>query len=236
MVLGHDRGFAVEGRSGGRFGVDRVGLAPLAAHLTVGAIDLDDLDAVVLEVASEADAVGTSALDTDPFERAETLRPAPQSRVAPRVGVKDRRVEDLASLIDDGCHVEVLVGVNPAEHAEWFFCHDGSAFLIDGMAPPAGLRTGHTRRLSKRLSSQVRPASWCIPGKELGRQITHPGAKPVTDIESGPTPCRGPNQYVCHRGRPTSMKRNPRQSTITLQLGRHRRVARLNILDVNSVE
>jgi hypothetical protein len=35
-------------------------------------------------------------------------------------------------------------------------------------------------------------------GKELGRQIRHQGTKPVTQFESGPTPHRGPNQYVCH--------------------------------------
>ena len=37
-----------------------------------------------------------------------------------------------------------------------------------------------------------------VPGEEMGRQITHPGTKPVTQFESGPTPGRGPNQYVCH--------------------------------------
>ena len=37
-----------------------------------------------------------------------------------------------------------------------------------------------------------------VPGEEMGRQIRHQGTKPVTQFESGPTPCRGPNQYVCH--------------------------------------
>src|SRR5664280_2217370 len=37
-----------------------------------------------------------------------------------------------------------------------------------------------------------------IPGTELGRQIRQQGTKPVTQFESGPIPCRGPNQYVCH--------------------------------------
>ena len=37
-----------------------------------------------------------------------------------------------------------------------------------------------------------------VLGEELGRQITHQGTKPVTQLGSGPTPCRGPNQYACH--------------------------------------
>lgn len=85
---GHDRGLAVQGRPGRGLGVDRVGLAPLAAHLAVRSVHLHDLDAVGLEVVSEPGAVGTGALDADPGERAKALEPPAQGRVALRGGFK----------------------------------------------------------------------------------------------------------------------------------------------------
>jgi hypothetical protein len=88
----------------------------LATHLTVRSIDLDDLDAVVCQVASEASAVGAGALDADLGERAEALQPLPQRRVALRVGFEGGRVEDSSSLVDHRRDVDVLVGVNPSEH------------------------------------------------------------------------------------------------------------------------
>ncbi len=121
MVLGHDRGLAIQSRPGGRLGVDGIGLAALTTHLAVRSVHLHDLDAVGLEVTGETGAVGTSALDADLHEGAEAPEPARQRRVALGVGVKGRRVEDLSSFVHDGCYVDVLVGVNSAEHAEWFF-------------------------------------------------------------------------------------------------------------------
>lgn len=86
--------------------------------MTVGAVDLHDLDAVALEVTGEPGAVGTGALDTNSRECAEPLQPMLEVRVALRVDLEGRRVEDFASFIHNGRHVDVLVGVNPAEHAE----------------------------------------------------------------------------------------------------------------------
>jgi hypothetical protein len=67
------------------------------------------------------------------------------------------------------------------------------------MAPPAGRRTGHTRCLSKLLSSHVRPASWCASPDRGQVDRSHIKAQCQSHRSSQAQPhFRGPNHHVCH--------------------------------------
>lgn len=83
-VAGLRRGGRCAGadRPGDGFGVDGVGLAAQSAHLAVGPVDLQHLDAFVDEVAEQPDAVAAGALDADGADGAQAARPSQELGVS----------------------------------------------------------------------------------------------------------------------------------------------------------
>ena len=68
--------------AGGGFGIDRVGLAEPVSGGPVGAVDLDDVRAAVVQVAGESGAVRTCAFETEASVWSEIRGPAVQLLVA----------------------------------------------------------------------------------------------------------------------------------------------------------
>ena len=113
-----------QGRPGGFDGVEGIGLAAAAALLSVGSVDFDDLDADSAQVAGQARAIGTGALDADLGHVAEGLEPAQQRLVAGRVGLEALRAEQPAERVEGGSHVDVEVRVDTTGHTTRSF-YDG---------------------------------------------------------------------------------------------------------------
>jgi hypothetical protein len=77
LGLSRTRGPTREGSSSGFDRIKRIGLAMIASGLTVGAIDLHDLDAPSTQEASHPDPIGTGPFDSDLGHLAEPFEPTP---------------------------------------------------------------------------------------------------------------------------------------------------------------
>ena len=116
----------------GRFDrVDRIRLAPHAADLTVGAIDLDHHQPARLQVARQARPVGAGSFHTDPSDRTERAEPVMQ-RDEPGVAVRERRdFEQSAVRVERGRDMVVEVGVDSTR--------DRARRIYDGHCHPFSL-------------------------------------------------------------------------------------------------
>ena len=71
--------------AGGGFRVDWVGLAALATHLAVHAVDFDHLDSTGAKYAGEVHPIGPRALDADLVDLPERSHPVEKNTTAPSV-------------------------------------------------------------------------------------------------------------------------------------------------------
>jgi hypothetical protein len=110
-------------------GVDRVGLAPAPAGAAVGAVDLEDLEAVGAGEAGQASAVGAGAFNADALDRPEAFGPGHQGDIAAGRGRKRPRVQRPSRLVDHRGHMGLQVGVDAdGDRARgcWHAFHDRS--------------------------------------------------------------------------------------------------------------
>jgi hypothetical protein len=97
-------------------GVQGVGLAAPAAVAAVGSVDLQDFDAGLGQVPGDTGPVAAGAFDADLAEVAKAAHPAQHGPVAgpgggERLGPQHDRLG-----VDDRSDVQVLVGVDAADH------------------------------------------------------------------------------------------------------------------------
>ena len=118
-------------RPGGLDGVEGIGLARPTPLLAVRPIDLDDVDAVGLQVTGEPGAVAASALDADQGDGSEAAQPAEQAPVAGGVRGKRLDAQQPADGVQGGGHMDVEVGVNASGDPVWHGGH-GSSLLVLG--------------------------------------------------------------------------------------------------------
>ena len=85
----------------GRLGVDGVGLAASATHLSVRPVDFEHLDAFTREEAEETGAVGTGPFDANLCDVAEPPQPRQDLTVTGARRGELGRVEDLAVVVED---------------------------------------------------------------------------------------------------------------------------------------
>jgi len=127
--LGRDTVALGEDGSCGSLSVEQVRLAATATHLSIGAADLDDLDAFRSKQPCQPGTVGTAALNANAIQLPEVAQPI-QDRSASLPSRRERRGADLSSEVikcDD--HVRVLVGVDAADHLPR--CFHGGPFFGD---------------------------------------------------------------------------------------------------------
>jgi hypothetical protein len=108
-----DRGLAGEDLAGRGFGIDRVGLADVAAKLAVRPVDLDHRDATLTQPAAQAGAVRAGPLDPDGVDRAELAGPAVQLSEPGRGGGELELVESASELVERDRDVNLLVVSTP---------------------------------------------------------------------------------------------------------------------------
>jgi len=100
-------------------------LAAKSAHLSVGSIDFDDVEAVLIENSGDGRSVRASAFDTDTDNRDERREPLQQLAVAFLRGFGGVGVELSTEVVDHGDHVKVLVRVYsrvcPGCGVTWFW-------------------------------------------------------------------------------------------------------------------
>src|ERR1700723_2369151 len=156
-----------------RLGVDRVGLAPLTSHGPIRAIDLDHFDARCGQVAGEAGTIGACAFDTYSSKLAEAAHPGQEVAITLGACRELGRLEDPASIVDHGAHVDIFMGVHPADDNLLCFCHAWSCLPLMpmGEAPPAG--TDRTLMVLVKAPIRSRPSDrLCTSRAEPGRQIS----------------------------------------------------------------
>ena len=107
-------------------GVDSVGLAPTAAGLAVGAVDLQHPCPASGETARQARPVGAGPLDADGLDGPVGLHPGEQMVIALRVGGERGRSQRPSQAVHDGGHMGVLVRVDPADDGGLILWHSCS--------------------------------------------------------------------------------------------------------------
>jgi hypothetical protein len=129
--LGQSSGPAAEGRSGRLDGVGGIGLAGGSSGLTVGPVDLDDLDAGGIQVPGQPGAIGARALHADPGHLTEGTHPGQQLSIAGSAGRKRLDAQQAADIVQGRGDMDVQVGVDSAR--------DGAAGFYDGHRHPFSL-------------------------------------------------------------------------------------------------
>src|SRR5207302_7904074 len=105
----------------------------------VGTVDLDDVDVVVQQEASETSPVGAGPLDTDPDDGAKAAQPGQQLPVARLGGGELLDATQAADRVQGGGHMEIQVRVHAADHGAMGL-YDGHvaipsvAFVVKGVA------------------------------------------------------------------------------------------------------
>lgn len=117
-------------------------------------------------MAGQARPVGAGALDADPDQRPERLKPAEQTAAAVGVGRELGRAQQPSCAVDRGGDVDLLVSVNPAEDLGSVLCHHDDASLrsSNDEAPPAET-ADRTLTVwgSRLLSGHIRSTGRCAP-------------------------------------------------------------------------
>src|SRR5512133_3223182 len=99
--------------AGGGLGVDRVGLAALAAGAPVWPVDLHRGEVLVQQVAGQASAVAARAFDPDGIQASVPAKPAQQLPIAATVSGEPPVAEQPSLLVDDGGVVGAAVVSTP---------------------------------------------------------------------------------------------------------------------------
>jgi len=132
-------GFTGEHGAGSTDGVGLVGLSVAATMLPVRAHHLTHVDALGGEVTRQSGTPRTGPLDTHRDDVAVSAHPAPQLPIAGGRGWERPCVQQSAVVVEHGTDVDVLVRVDPADHApriRWWVCHPGHrhpfVLVVDG--------------------------------------------------------------------------------------------------------
>jgi hypothetical protein len=139
--LGRGGGDPGQGGPGGGLGVDRVGLALSPSGAAVGAVDLDDLEAVGAGEAGQAGPVGAGAFHPDAFHRPVAFGPGDQGDIAAGRGRKALGAAQPPGLVDHGGHMQLQVGVDPTVTGL-----SGAGMLSMPFLPGYSDRTARTHR------------------------------------------------------------------------------------------
>ena len=101
------------GESGaGRAGrIEGVGFPDETTHSPVGPVDFDDPMSVAADEGRQADAVGAGAFDAERDNLPETACPVEELLVSTSIGGDRQRFEDPTDRVQDGCNVDVVVGI-----------------------------------------------------------------------------------------------------------------------------
>jgi hypothetical protein len=100
-----------------------IALTPSATSLTVGSVDLDDVDRLAEQQARQPRSIGAGALDADELELAETSQPREQPSVTGG-GRRERfDAEEPAGVVERSGDVDVEVGVDPRGDSQWHSGH-----------------------------------------------------------------------------------------------------------------
>jgi hypothetical protein len=105
--------------SSGADGIFGIALASPASTLTVRAVDLDDPDAGLVEVAGETGAIAAGAFDADQLDVAERPEPSEKLAIAGGCGVEGLDGQERTSLVEGGGDVDVEVRVDTSGDARW---------------------------------------------------------------------------------------------------------------------
>ena len=114
-----------EDRASDLLGIEAVGLAVHASGQPVGSVHLHHLFAGLDQCPGQGGTEGSGAFDTDRCDLAVSAHPGKQLVVAAVGGGELLVTEQPAMLVDDGCIVSVLVGVDTTNDCECFGCHAG---------------------------------------------------------------------------------------------------------------
>ena len=126
-ALGSRGRLAVERSAGRGLGVDGVGLAAAATHLTVRPAHLDHLDHLDTradQVARQPRPIRAGALHADAHHRAERPQPLCEPAIPRRVRPERRRGEHPARLVGRRSDVDLLVRVDAPVDADRLISHD----------------------------------------------------------------------------------------------------------------
>jgi hypothetical protein len=144
--LGRCGGHTGQDGAGGGLGVDRVGLAALAAGASVWPVDLHHGDVLVQQVAGQAGAVAAGAFDPDRLQLPVPAQPAQQLPVASTISGELPVAQQSSLLVDDGGVVGAAVAVHAAnDHPGALagaFGHAGTAFPLQARARTGTHRPG----------------------------------------------------------------------------------------------
>ena len=105
-------------------GVDGVGLAAAATHLTVRPVHLDHLDARAGQVARQPRPIRAGALHADAHHRPERPQPPCEPAIPRRVRPERRRAEHPARLVGRRSDVDLVVRVDAPVDADCLISHD----------------------------------------------------------------------------------------------------------------
>ena len=110
--------------------IEGIGLATAPALLTIGSVDLDDLDAHPAQVAGQSGPIGTGALDADLGDVAEALEPREQGLVAGRIGGEALGAEQSTQRVEGRSNMDVAMGVDTTgDPTRSFYDGHGHPFL-----------------------------------------------------------------------------------------------------------
>jgi hypothetical protein len=93
-----------------------MGMVRQTAHLAVGAVDLDHMDAGAPKETSQPRAIGPGAFDADLGHGAEAVDPLKQTLVAAGCGDVGLHTQYATDRVQGGGHMDVQMGVDTADH------------------------------------------------------------------------------------------------------------------------
>jgi hypothetical protein len=134
-------------------GIDWVGLALIAAGLSIRAVDLDNGDTLSGQEPGQPGAIGTGALDPGQGYRPELVRPGEQRLEPGHRGVEAGLSEVTTKRVDHPRDMDLSMGVDPDGHAERV---DRDAGVCDdGHRGPLVVMNGWAARASNRMDKTV---------------------------------------------------------------------------------
>jgi hypothetical protein len=122
--LGDPRRAPGLGRPCGLDGIHGVGLASPGSGLTVGTVDLENLDVMIEEEPCEARAIGAGALHTDALDAPEVAQPGEQLFITSSRRRELTNTEQTPDRIQRGGDMDIQMRIDPANH--------GAIGLYDG--------------------------------------------------------------------------------------------------------
>ena len=167
---------AGQDRSGGGLGIDRVGLAPPAAGLAVGAVDLNHDLALRAQEASQPGPIAAGPFHPAGCHLAKSAGPVQQRPIAARRGRIASWPGDGRTVVGDG-DVDIAVGVDPDRDPDRLGCAMvvmAASLLQGGWLLPAERADSTATSLAAQAPVRSRSLGWhCLRvAAAPSRQIT----------------------------------------------------------------